>query len=149
MQSVTKITVFGFRFGLVLLALYWLAIFVVTHLPGALALVSKPKVNDKFIHFAIFFILGTLMCYVTNSPRWVPRFVGIGLAGMAYAAVDEWTQQIVPGRVPDWADFIADSLGLWSAISIYVAAKWIYERMVTRPAIAAQDAGPLTRSWPS
>jgi VanZ family protein len=130
MQSVTKITVFGFRFGLVLLALYWLAIFVGTHLPGALALVSKPKVNDKFMHFAIFFILGTLMCYVTNSPRWVPRFLGIGLAGMAYAAVDEWTQQLVPGRVPDWADFMADSLGLWSAISIYVAAKWVYLRFV-------------------
>jgi VanZ family protein len=144
MRPITKITVFGFRLGLVLLALYWLAIFVGTHLPGALAV--GPNVNDKVKHFVAFFALGGLLCYVTNSPRWVPRFVSIGLAGMAYAAIDEWTQQLVPGRFSDWADFIADSLGLWSAIGIYVTAKWVYLRVVAPPAVAAQNAVKVTRS---
>ena len=48
------------------------------------------------------------------------------MAGMAYAAVDEFTQQFVPGRFADVNDFIADALGLWLAISLYVLAKWVY-----------------------
>ena len=45
---------------------------------------------------------------------------------MAYAAVDEITQNFIPGRYPDVLDFAADTAGLWSAIAIYVAAKYLY-----------------------
>ncbi len=72
MRPVTKITIFGFRLAMVVLGLYWLAIFVGTHLPGAL--VVTPNVNDKVKHFSAFFVLGGLLCYVTNSPRWFRRF---------------------------------------------------------------------------
>lgn len=124
MRPVTKISIFGFRLALVVLGLYWLAIFVGTHLPGAL--VVTPNVNDKIKHFSAFFVLGGLLCYVTNSPRWFRRFSFIGLGGMAYAGIDEFTQRFVPGRSPDVADFVADSLGLWCAIAIYVLAKYLY-----------------------
>ena len=72
-------------------------------------------------------MLGGLLCYVTNSSRWFRRFTTIGLAGMAYAAIDEWSQRFVPGRFPDVADFVADSIGLWTAIGIYVTGKLIHE----------------------
>jgi VanZ family protein len=66
------------------------------------------------------------LCYVTNSPRWLKRFAIIGLVGMAYAAIDEITQNFIPGRYPDILDFVADAAGLWTAITIYVGAKCIH-----------------------
>lgn len=126
MQPVTKITIFGFRLAVVVLASYWLLIFVGTHLPAAADF--SPGVNDKLKHFSAFFFLGTLLCYVTNSTNWFRRFMTIGLAAMAYAALDEMTQRFVPGRVPSVMDFVADSAGVWSAIGIYVIAKMIVAR---------------------
>ena len=122
MRPVTKIKIFGIRMAVVVLAAYWMAIFIGTHLPAVLDI--SPGVNDKFKHFSAFFLLGTLMCYVTTSRRWFRRFMTIGLVGMVYAAVDELTQSLVPGRYPDSFDFLADSAGLWSAIGIYVIARW-------------------------
>jgi VanZ family protein len=121
MRPVTKITVFGLRFAVILLAAYWLAIFVGTHLPSIISV--APDVNDKSKHFIAFFFLGVLMCYVTNSPRWFRRFATIGLVGMLYAAIDELTQYFVPGRHPDPMDFLADSAGLWTGISVYLLAR--------------------------
>lgn len=120
-QPATKITIFGFRLAVVVLTAYWLALFLGTHLPAALDV--SPHVNDKAKHFGAFFMLGSILCYVTNSPRWFRRFGTIGLVGMIYAAVDEATQHFVPGRYPDAWDFVADSIGLWTAIGIYVICK--------------------------
>ncbi len=128
MRPVTKIKIFGFRMGVVVLAAYWTAIFIGTHLPAVLDV--TPNVNDKVKHFSAFFLLGTLMCYVTNSQRWLGRFLAIGLAGMAYAAIDELTQHLVAGRYPDIFDFLADSAGLWSAIGIYVFARYRFKNLV-------------------
>ena len=132
MRPVTKITVFGVRLGILALAGYWMLIFVGTHLPGAAQF--DPQVNDKIQHFGAFFLLGTLLCYVTTSSRWLVRFATIGLVGMTYAAVDEITQSWIPGRYPDVRDFVADSIGLWSAIACYIAAKLIWRKRQ-----AAQD----------
>lgn len=127
MRPVTKITVFGFRLAIVVLAAYWLCIFVGTHLPDMGEMVDlRFGVNDKVKHFSAFFLLGGLLCYVTNSPRWFKRFAIIGLVGMAYAAIDEITQNFIPGRYPDVLDFAADAAGLWTAIAIYVLAKYVY-----------------------
>ncbi|MFK8112806.1 MAG: VanZ family protein [Rubripirellula sp.] len=84
--------------------------------------------NDKIKHFGAFFVLGGILCYVTNSPRWLRRFGTIGLIGMGYAALDEMTQHFVPGRYPDPMDFVADSIGLWSAVGIYVIGKLCFAR---------------------
>ena len=127
MRPVTKITIFGFRLAIVVLAAYWLCIFVGTHLPNMGEIVDlRFEVNDKVKHFSAFFLLGGLLCYVTNSPRWLKRFAIIGVVGMTYAAIDEITQNFIPGRYPDVLDFVADAAGLWTAIAIYVAAKCIY-----------------------
>ncbi len=124
MRPVTKITVFGVRLGIAALAAYWFLIFVGTHLPGVSHL--QPPVSDKIQHFGAYFLLATLLCYVTTSKRGLIRFTTIGIVGMAYAAFDEWTQHLVPGRYPDVQDFVADSIGIWTAIACYVAAKWLF-----------------------
>jgi VanZ family protein len=131
MRPVTKITIFGFRLAAVVLATYWLAIFVGTHLPAVIDI--SPSVNDKIKHFSVFFVLGGLMCYVTTSSQWFRRFMTIGLLGMGYAAIDELTQHFVPGRYPDPWDVFADASGLWAAIGIYVAAKLCYEAIQKTP----------------
>ena len=122
MRPVTKIKVLGLRLAAFVLAAYWLTMFVGTHLPAVMDF--SPSVNDKVKHFSAFFVLGSLMCYVTNSPRLLRRFTAIGFVGMAYGAVDELTQHFVPGRSPDPMDFVADAAGLWSAIGIYITAKY-------------------------
>ena len=127
MRPVTKITIFGFRLAIVVLAVYWFCIFVGTHLPNTGEIVDlRFGANDKVKHFCAFFLLGGLLCYVTNSPRWWKRFAIIGLVGMAYAAIDEITQNFIPGRYPDILDFVADAAGLWTAIAVYVGAKCIH-----------------------
>ncbi|MGI9465683.1 MAG: VanZ family protein [Rubripirellula sp.] len=127
MRPVTKITIFGVRLAIVVLAAYWLCIFTGTHLPDMGEIVDlRFGVNDKVKHFSAFFLLGGLLCYVTNSPRWLKRFAIMGLVGMSYAAIDEITQNFIPGRYPDVLDFVADAAGLWTAIAFYVAAKYVY-----------------------
>ena len=126
MQPVTKISVLGVRLAIIVLAFYWLFMFAGTHLEASQLEVANrigPEVSDKVKHFAAFFLLGTLLCYVTNSAAWMKRFISIGVLGMLYAGIDEYTQRFVPGRYPDFYDFVADSLGLWSAIAAYILAK--------------------------
>ena len=129
MQPVTKISLLGVRLAVFVLAFYWLLMFTGTHLTATTLEVADsigPKLNDKVKHFGAFFLLGTLLCYVTNSKRWVKRFVSIGLVGTVYAGLDEYTQRFVAGRYPDVYDFLADSLGLWTAIASYVIAKMLF-----------------------
>ena len=93
--------------------------------------------------FTAFFGLGLLLCYVTNSQRWALRFIAIGLAGMTYAGLDEFTQQFVPGRFADVNDFLADALGLWTAIALYVFAKWLYLLRTGQPTIGSAEERSL------
>ena len=122
MRPVTKITILGIRLGVVVLGAYWLMIFVGTHLPGSLDF--SPQANDKIKHFGAFFVLGTLMCYVTTSPRLVARFSLIGAIGVGYAIIDELTQHFIPRRVPDFYDVVADSFGLFAAIGCYLTLRF-------------------------
>lgn len=133
MQPVTKITIFGFRMAVAVLAAYWLAIFIGTHLPANLDI--SPRVNDKVKHFSAFFLLATLLCYVTTSPRSFRRFTTIGLVGMAYAAIDEMTQYFVSGRDPSGFDFLADSAGIWTAIGIYLIARYCFKHVTGSPLV--------------
>ena len=121
MRPVTRITILGTRLAVAVLAVYWVVIFTGTHLPQTIDI--TPKMSDKLKHFTAFFGLGALLCYVTNGSGFWRRFGMIGAVGMTYAALDEWTQRLVPGRVADPMDFVADSAGLWTAILLYVVAR--------------------------
>lgn len=128
MQPVTKISVFGIRLAIFVLALYWIAIFAGTHLPAAIDF--SPRVSDKLKHFGAFFLLASLLCYSTNSKRWLVRFGSIALICMVYGAIDEWSQQFVPGRFADPKDFLSDCAGVLTAVLLYVACKLCYERLI-------------------
>ncbi|TWU51652.1 VanZ like family protein [Rubripirellula reticaptiva] len=131
MRPVTKVSLLGIRLAIVALAIYWIAIFTGTHLPAVHDF--SPKVNDKIKHFSAFFGLALLMCYTTNSDRLLKRFAMIAAVGMAYAAFDEITQGLVPGRTTDVMDFAADTAGILTAIGCYAVARMIVVNR--RPAV--------------
>lgn len=98
-----------------LLPLGWMAlIFWLSSRPAEQLEVLPPLFPgaDKFVHAALFGIL--LACFrfvfVGSAPasRWVlPCLV----VTVLYAATDEIHQSYVPGREPDWYDFLADATG--------------------------------------
>ncbi|TWT56556.1 VanZ family protein [Allorhodopirellula solitaria] len=132
MQSVSGVRLFGFRLGILILVVYWCAIFTGTHLPVIPG--GMPRINDKVLHFTAFFILATLLCYCTTSKRVWPRVGWIIATCLIYGVVDELTQALVRGRTPDVKDFFADALGTLAAVSLYfgIRAVWRSWRRATR-----------------
>lgn len=130
MRPVTRIKILGIRLGVIALTVYWITIFIGTHLPDVPDVVSL--VNDKVKHFAAFFGLTTLLCYVSSRQKrekntlWrgaAKRFGAVAAVALAYAAIDEWSQRFVAGRHPDILDFLADAAGIASAIAVYLAMR--------------------------
>lgn len=126
MRRLTKISLFGIRLGLIVLACYWMAIFAGTHWPEPPDI--APDVSDKVKHFGAYFGLGLLLCYVGKSQRPFRRFGSVAAIGIAYGAFDEITQQFVQGRFPDVMDFLADIAGITTAIVAFLIAKKISSR---------------------
>ncbi|WP_196784274.1 VanZ family protein [Crateriforma conspicua] len=128
MQPVTKIRIFRIRLAIVLLALYWLAMFTGTHLPRVDFV--QLHVGDKVKHFVGFFGLAFLLCYVTGGRRVITRFSRVAAIVLAYAAFDEWSQGFVPGRTPDRYDFLADAAGMLAAMAMYLVAKFLFGHQI-------------------
>ena len=128
MRPITKITILGIRLGVIALVVYWIMMFVGTHLPNVPD--AAPKVDDKVMHFSAFFGLALILCYVSeHAPRW-KRFGRIAIVALLYAGVDEFTQGFVPQREPDWLDFLADASGIGTAIAFYILAQVIFGRLI-------------------
>lgn len=105
-----------------LLGLYWLGLFVGTHIPVAL----KGAGNDKMLHFLAFTGLAFLMSLGLGGrrPSW-RTFALVLVLGLTYGAFDEVSQMLV-GRHCDFWDWCADALGTcagmfgyWTLVSIY------------------------------
>lgn len=94
-----------------LAAAYWVALFVLTHVPG----VELPDISliDKICHaiayatlaFAIGSVLTIWRGYQARLPIW------IWTIAVSYGALDEYTQQFVQNRYCDMLDLLADAIG--------------------------------------
>lgn len=78
---------------------------------------------DKIVHFCIFAALGWFLArgmYLARTGA-LSRHYGLWamLIGTVFGASDEWHQSFVPGRHADWADLLADVLGIISAVILY------------------------------
>ncbi len=77
--------------------------------------VEIPIGVDKLVHFTIFGILGWLMTrgFVTTENRFLNmNFVWlVPLISGLFAILDEYHQALVPGRFPEFLDWVADILG--------------------------------------
>ncbi len=104
------------------LAIYWIIIFVATSIPTD-AMPQLFKAQDKFEHFAAYFILEILLAltvhFQSKFPTAKKRPILFSLLFLAlYAAVDEIHQYFIPGRYADVLDWAADLTGGMMAILI-------------------------------
>jgi hypothetical protein len=108
-----------FAFGL-----FWLALFVGTHIPISEDMLP-PVGGDKVLHFSAYLVLSLLL-----ATAWQPaggilsrRHLMIAwIAVLAYAALDEITQ-IPVGRDCDIKDWLADAAGAAIGILAFVALR--------------------------
>ncbi|MEQ8788934.1 MAG: VanZ family protein [Pirellulaceae bacterium] len=95
----------------VLLAGYWLALFVATHIPLRDALPGAGF--DKVLHAAAYAGLAFLLATVVGllgRLSWRGYLVILALVAL-YGAIDEAMQTAVPGRSADAMDWAADVIG--------------------------------------
>jgi VanZ family protein len=87
------------------------------------------RIDDKFGHFGVYGLLGTLVCRLTHG--WRGALVSLVIVS-AYGATDEWHQSFVPGRAMDVQDWIADTIG--AAIAVVLYTGWSrYRRWLETP----------------
>jgi VanZ family protein len=125
------------RLVVVLLTLYWAALFVGTHIPR----MGVPGGNDKLAHFLAFSGLAFLLAWCLAALR--PTRVAI-LSVLAivilYAAMDESTQLLVPTRNGDIADWLADVAGGVAGLVAYAVALMLVRAVWATPPSTASVA---------
>lgn len=92
--------------------LWGMGILAVTSLPGS-ALPAGPALpgTDKLVHVALYAVLAALVAHAAPGHS-VRTVLMVGGALAAFAAVDEWHQQWIPGRSADALDWLADMAGV-------------------------------------
>lgn len=109
------------KITLLLLLFYWVAIFILAHIPIP-ELVYKAQVSDKIIHFLAYLILVFLFWFATNPGRKVNWRKGtvwwVFLITAVYAIIDELLQGYV-GRSCDAVDFAADIVGAFAGLVLF------------------------------
>jgi len=123
------------RTSSVLLAAYWLAIFLATHVRRPMPSLGDITYLDKVAHFVAFAGLTTLMAWTWHGRRAPPvrALIVCWAVAALYGIVDEWTQSFVPNRRADIVDYLADLAGAafglvihagWSALAPGRASNW-------------------------
>ncbi|MEX0610512.1 MAG: VanZ family protein [Pirellulales bacterium] len=118
------------RIWQVILAGYWAALFVATHLPRVT--LSLPGENtDKLIHFAAFAILAVFaaLAWQLSAGRLTARHLcWIWVLIAIYGALDEWTQSAV-GRNASASDWAADAGGAAIGLMLF---RWLQRSRALR-----------------
>jgi VanZ family protein len=82
---------------------------------------------DKLGHFLVFGLLASLVVRSPGARRAWP-FCAVLLVS-AFGILDEFRQSFTPGRMVEFADWLADTLGAALAVALY--ANWsAYRRML-------------------
>jgi VanZ family protein len=108
------------------LAVYWITMLVLTHLPRAPVV---PRVTDKTAHFTGFAVLAALLylCIwaMGRASGWTAIFVLL-VAGV-YGMLDELTQPLT-GRSCSFLDWMANMSGAAMAVMVVGAVHWVVNR---------------------
>lgn len=120
-----------FRLGTaaLLLAAYWLALFVATHLPMRDGMPANGV--DKLFHVAAYAGLALMLATVGglwNGPSW-RSYLGILVLIAAYGALDEWMQLHVPGRNAHVLDWVADLVGGTAGLLVHAGLVSVWRRL--------------------
>jgi VanZ family protein len=100
---------------------FWAGLFAATiFLASSCGKVSSPGLtqsDDKYGHFLVYGLLGTLVCRTGRG--WRAGLLALAAASL-YGVSDEWHQSFVPGRSCDVWDWVADTSGAALAIGLYL-----------------------------
>ena len=67
---------------------------------------------DKILHFTIYTVFGFLLIREISEGFRLWQAVVLTVAFvMAFGALDEWHQRLIPGRSTEFLDWVADSVG--------------------------------------
>jgi VanZ family protein len=104
--------------------------------------VSGPDIPhlDKVTHFAVYGLLGTLLCRVGTGAR---AAVGAVLLASVFGASDEWHQSFVPGRTAEFADWVADTLG--AVVGAVAYTRWTAYRCWLERPLGGRGRGAFLR----
>jgi VanZ family protein len=109
------------KITIVVLALYWIVLLVLSHRPIP-QLVYQAQVFDKWLHFLAFLNLIFLLWFSVrpeSKVHWRSPVVWLLVfVTFAYGAVDEWTQPYF-GRTKDIEDFLANALGVSAGLLLF------------------------------
>ena len=121
------------------LGVYWLAIFIGTHLPpGGQGL---PRFNDKVLHFGAYAGLAFLLAAALTTLRVRRGALLLPLmVAAAYGCADELSQNAIPGRHADVADWAADVLGAGVGVIAFSIFSLALVRYFARPSTAKCEA---------
>ncbi|HMC10026.1 MAG TPA: VanZ family protein [Pirellulaceae bacterium] len=112
--------------GLAVIAgLYWLAMFVGTHIPIRTTPTGDPYSLDKLEHITAFGLLAALLCGIGAACRvtaW-KLFVGVFGTIAVYGMLDETTQALVSQRNADVFDWLADVVGAAVGIAAFAIVR--------------------------
>jgi VanZ family protein len=109
------------------LLIYWMALFMGTHLPASA--VADTGIGDKSMHFLGYMGLSFLFaCAVTARyrPRW-DTYLWMAIILLCYGAMDELSQIPIPCRHADFFDWLANAQGIAVGLVVQRLALWLYE----------------------
>ena len=101
-------------------ALWAAFILVLTSIPSPPETPGGIPHLDKLVHFALYAGLGWLSTRALRTPRPM-TLVTLLVVLVVFAAFDEWHQRFIPGRFPEFADWIADVCGATLGAVAYAA----------------------------
>ena len=106
-------------------ALYTIAIFVLSSLPGVSF--SDSSVIDDLLHFLAHSVEFGIFAFLLLMSKYFRGFKINALfsliVSVIYAFSDEVHQYFVPGRFADPIDFLADSFGILLVVLVYYASR--------------------------
>jgi len=103
--------------------LYWVGLFVATHVPVPTDLLLPVPQGDKLLHLLTYFalaMLGGRALPSQNRPNHTTRLLVWAGIYVAYAGADEWLQQFV-GRTSSGYDWVVDVIGVLAATTILMS----------------------------
>jgi len=97
---------------------YFLTLMVVGHIPVSAQLNVWGHV-DKVYHFVAYTLLAVLLLRCLRGYGYRGRYLPVLLLGLVYAALDEASQALVPGRDVSLADFLANAAGFGAGYYLF------------------------------
>lgn len=102
--------------------LFAILIFTLSHIPNYLLPPSAFNLQDKLLHTFVFFLFGiSLLIAFSRLENRAKVIVLVLIFGSLYGLFDEVHQIIVPGRVCDITDWLADTIGV--SLSLFLRNK--------------------------